>query len=90
MTWWRSRSARGISPPVLLRSPIVEADYRLDPPGAMPRADDAERLLPTALPRRPRRRTPHDARPDASRQELLAGLRTVSTATLASLLASAA
>ena len=26
-----------------LRSPIVEADYRLDPPGAMPRADDAER-----------------------------------------------
>ena len=26
-----------------LRSPIVEADYRLEPPGAMPRADDAER-----------------------------------------------
>ena len=27
-----------------LRSPIVEADYRLDPPGAMPQADDAVRL----------------------------------------------
>jgi 2-keto-4-pentenoate hydratase/2-oxohepta-3-ene-1,7-dioic acid hydratase in catechol pathway/regulator of RNase E activity RraA len=26
-----------------LRSPIVEADYRLEPPGAMPRADDATR-----------------------------------------------
>jgi regulator of RNase E activity RraA/2-keto-4-pentenoate hydratase/2-oxohepta-3-ene-1,7-dioic acid hydratase in catechol pathway len=26
-----------------LRSPIVEADYRLEPPGAMPRATDAER-----------------------------------------------
>ena len=26
-----------------LRSPITEADYRLDPLGAMPRADDAER-----------------------------------------------
>jgi regulator of RNase E activity RraA/2-keto-4-pentenoate hydratase/2-oxohepta-3-ene-1,7-dioic acid hydratase in catechol pathway len=26
-----------------LRSPVVEADYRLDPPGAMPRATDAER-----------------------------------------------
>ena len=26
-----------------LRSPIVEADYPLEPPGAMPRADDAER-----------------------------------------------
>ena len=26
-----------------LRSPITEADYRLDPPGAMPRADDAAR-----------------------------------------------
>jgi regulator of RNase E activity RraA/2-keto-4-pentenoate hydratase/2-oxohepta-3-ene-1,7-dioic acid hydratase in catechol pathway len=26
-----------------LRSPIVEADYRLEPPGALPRAGDAER-----------------------------------------------
>ncbi|HJY66637.1 MAG TPA: fumarylacetoacetate hydrolase family protein, partial [Streptosporangiaceae bacterium] len=26
-----------------LRSPIVEADYRLEPPGAMPRISDAER-----------------------------------------------
>ena len=37
-----------------LRSPITEADYRLDPPGAMPRADDAARsaaLAPRAAPR---------------------------------------
>ncbi len=59
-----------------LRSPIVEADYRLDPPGAMPRADDAERAAAygaaRALPERP--------------AEILAGLREVSTATLAALL----
>jgi 2-keto-4-pentenoate hydratase/2-oxohepta-3-ene-1,7-dioic acid hydratase in catechol pathway/regulator of RNase E activity RraA len=32
-----------------LRSPIVEADYRLDPPGAMPKATDAERAAAYGL-----------------------------------------
>ena len=60
-----------------LRSPVVEADYRLDPPGAMPRADDAER------------RAAYGARhpaPDNRPAEVLEGLRQVSTATLAALL----
>jgi 2-keto-4-pentenoate hydratase/2-oxohepta-3-ene-1,7-dioic acid hydratase in catechol pathway/regulator of RNase E activity RraA len=59
-----------------LRSPIVEADYRLEPPGAMPRAGDAERAAAygaaRGVPERP--------------AEVLAGLREVSTATLAALL----
>jgi len=58
----------------LLRSPIVEAEYRLDPPGAMPRADDAVRAAAYG---------PRGAPPDQA-QDLLAGLRGVSTATLAS------
>ena len=62
-----------------LRSPIVEADYRLDPPGAMPRADDAERTAAYGA----ARSAHHDAPPRAEAAELLAGLRTVSTATLA-------
>ena len=36
-----------------LRSPIVEADYRLDPPGAMPRASDAERAAAYGAPHQP-------------------------------------
>jgi regulator of RNase E activity RraA/2-keto-4-pentenoate hydratase/2-oxohepta-3-ene-1,7-dioic acid hydratase in catechol pathway len=61
-----------------LRSPIVEADYPLEPPGAMPRADDAERSAAYGAAR---------GAPAAPRQaEVLAGLRTVSTATLAALL----
>jgi len=69
-----------------LRSPIVEADYRLDPPGAMPRADGAERAAAygaarTAADGAARRVPPRD-----QAAELLAGLRTVSTATLAALL----
>jgi regulator of RNase E activity RraA/2-keto-4-pentenoate hydratase/2-oxohepta-3-ene-1,7-dioic acid hydratase in catechol pathway len=56
-----------------LRSPIVAADYRLDPPGAMPRADDAERVAAYGA--------AHQA--PAPHQEILAGLREVSTATLA-------
>jgi len=60
----------------MLRSPIVEADYPLDPPGAMPQAGDAVRVAaygPRGVPgERPR--------------DILAGLREVSTATLASLL----
>jgi len=81
-----------------LRSPIVEADYRLDPPGAMPRADDAERSAAYGAARgavygaarsaaygaahEPARTAP----PRDQAAELLAGLRTVSTATLAALL----
>jgi regulator of RNase E activity RraA len=59
-----------------LRSPIVEADYRLDPPGAMPLAADAVRAA--AYGRR--------GAPPESPRDILAGLREVSTATLASLL----
>jgi regulator of RNase E activity RraA/2-keto-4-pentenoate hydratase/2-oxohepta-3-ene-1,7-dioic acid hydratase in catechol pathway len=82
-----------------LRSPIVEADYRLGPPGAMPRADDAERAAAYGA----ARSAPHEAARSAAygaassaaygaargapprdqAAELLAGLRTVSTATLA-------
>jgi 2-keto-4-pentenoate hydratase/2-oxohepta-3-ene-1,7-dioic acid hydratase in catechol pathway/regulator of RNase E activity RraA len=59
-----------------LRSPIVEADYPLAPPGAMPRADDAARAAA------------YGARgaPEGGQADILAGLRQVSTATLASLL----
>ena len=59
-----------------LRSPIVEADYRLDLPGAMPRADAASRAAAYGI-----RGEPKD-RPRA----VLAGLCEVSTATLAALL----
>src|SRR5215467_4123128 len=58
----------------ILRSPIVEADYRLDPPGAMPQAGDAVRAAAYGRP----------GVPQARAQDLLAGLREVSTATLAS------
>jgi regulator of RNase E activity RraA/2-keto-4-pentenoate hydratase/2-oxohepta-3-ene-1,7-dioic acid hydratase in catechol pathway len=57
-----------------LRSPIVEADYPLEPPGAMPRADDAERAAAYGAAHRP------PARPTG----ILDALREVSTATLAS------
>jgi 2-keto-4-pentenoate hydratase/2-oxohepta-3-ene-1,7-dioic acid hydratase in catechol pathway/regulator of RNase E activity RraA len=58
-----------------LRSPVVAADYRLEPPGAMPRADDAERSAAYGAARGvpPRNHQAAD----------LAGLREVSTATLA-------
>ena len=59
-----------------LRSPIVEADYRLDPPGAMPRATDAERAAAYGA-------THHPPVPD---QEVLNDLREVSTATLSAVL----
>jgi 2-keto-4-pentenoate hydratase/2-oxohepta-3-ene-1,7-dioic acid hydratase in catechol pathway/regulator of RNase E activity RraA len=58
-----------------LRSPVIEADYPLQPPGAMPRADDAARDAAYG-----HRKRPED---DA---EIIVGLRQVSTATLASLL----
>ena len=61
-----------------LRSPIVEADYRLEPPGAMPRADDAERAAAYGA--------AHGPPPRDQQAEVLAGLREVSTATLAALL----
>jgi 5-oxopent-3-ene-1,2,5-tricarboxylate decarboxylase / 2-hydroxyhepta-2,4-diene-1,7-dioate isomerase len=62
-----------------LRSPITEANYRLDfsgPPGAMPRADDAAREAAYGAQPGPR------DWPEA----ILQGLRDVSTATLAALL----
>jgi regulator of RNase E activity RraA/2-keto-4-pentenoate hydratase/2-oxohepta-3-ene-1,7-dioic acid hydratase in catechol pathway len=67
-----------------LRSPIVEADYRLEPPGAMPRADAAERRAAYGA----ARGGAHGARrqPPEVTGEILADLRQVSTATLASLL----
>jgi regulator of RNase E activity RraA/2-keto-4-pentenoate hydratase/2-oxohepta-3-ene-1,7-dioic acid hydratase in catechol pathway len=58
----------------ILRSQIVEADYRLDPPGAMPRAGDALRAAAYGSRGAPQERA----------RDLLAGLREVSTATLAS------
>jgi regulator of RNase E activity RraA/2-keto-4-pentenoate hydratase/2-oxohepta-3-ene-1,7-dioic acid hydratase in catechol pathway len=59
-----------------LRSPIAEADYRLDAPGAMPRADAAAREAAYGAGHH------HESASHAT----LAGLREVSTATLASLL----
>ena len=73
-----------------LRSPVTEADYRLDfsgLPSAMPRADDAARSAALG--------TARSAKDSAARgaaagslpsQAILAGLREVSTATLAALL----
>jgi 5-oxopent-3-ene-1,2,5-tricarboxylate decarboxylase / 2-hydroxyhepta-2,4-diene-1,7-dioate isomerase len=58
-----------------LRSVIVEADYPLDPPGAMPRADDAERAAAYGA--------AHTTPTNAHNPEILEGLREVSTATLA-------
>jgi regulator of RNase E activity RraA/2-keto-4-pentenoate hydratase/2-oxohepta-3-ene-1,7-dioic acid hydratase in catechol pathway len=56
-----------------LRSPIVEADYRLEPPGAMPRAGDAERAAAYGA----------SHQPPSPPQEILNDLREVATATLA-------
>jgi 2-keto-4-pentenoate hydratase/2-oxohepta-3-ene-1,7-dioic acid hydratase in catechol pathway/regulator of RNase E activity RraA len=64
-----------------LRSPVVEADYRLEPPGAMPRAGSSERSAAFGARRRPRPDQPCEVT-----KETLAGLREVSTATLAALL----
>ena len=74
-----------------LRSPITKADYRLGPPGAMPRADDAARSAASGAARGAASGAargaafgaatdPHN-RPDA----ILRGLHEVSTATLAAL-----
>jgi regulator of RNase E activity RraA/2-keto-4-pentenoate hydratase/2-oxohepta-3-ene-1,7-dioic acid hydratase in catechol pathway len=68
-----------------LRSPIVEADYRLDPPGAMPRATDAERKAAYGPARSAIGSSAHPA-PDDSPAEILDGLREVATATLAAVL----
>jgi 5-oxopent-3-ene-1,2,5-tricarboxylate decarboxylase / 2-hydroxyhepta-2,4-diene-1,7-dioate isomerase len=73
----------------ILRSPITEADYRLGPPGAMPRATDAERAAAYGAAGPLGAAAPADGPaegPDGKPQDLLDGLRTVSTATLASLL----
>ena len=69
-----------------LRSPIAAADYRLDPPGAMPRASDAERADAYGAARGTACGTGDGVPADGKPQDLLAGLREVSTATLASLL----
>jgi regulator of RNase E activity RraA/2-keto-4-pentenoate hydratase/2-oxohepta-3-ene-1,7-dioic acid hydratase in catechol pathway len=68
-----------------LRSPIVEADYRLEPPGAMPRAEDAERSAAYGA-RGVAGNPDNQDSPDSQSRTVLAGLRQVSTATLASLL----
>ena len=57
-----------------LRSPIVQADYRLAPPGAMPRATDADRAAA------------YGAAHPATEHDLRDGLREVATATLAAVL----
>jgi len=57
-----------------LRSPIIEAGYRLEPPGAMPRATDAERSAAYGAARQP------------ANTEILDGLQEVATATLAAVL----
>jgi regulator of RNase E activity RraA/2-keto-4-pentenoate hydratase/2-oxohepta-3-ene-1,7-dioic acid hydratase in catechol pathway len=67
-----------------LRSPIVEADYRLDPPGAMPRAGDAERSAAYGAARGAAHGATHQ--PPVRQQEILAQLSEVSTATLAAVL----
>jgi regulator of RNase E activity RraA/2-keto-4-pentenoate hydratase/2-oxohepta-3-ene-1,7-dioic acid hydratase in catechol pathway len=59
-----------------LRSPIVEADYRLEPPGAMPRATDAERAAAYGAARQPA----------TAENDLRNGLAEVATATLAAVL----
>ena len=64
----------------LLRSPIVEADYRLEPPGAMPRVDDEQRSAAYGG-----RRSPQEQAHEVTKATL-DGLREVSTATLAALL----
>jgi 5-oxopent-3-ene-1,2,5-tricarboxylate decarboxylase / 2-hydroxyhepta-2,4-diene-1,7-dioate isomerase len=78
-----------------LRSPITEADYRLDfsgSPSAMPRADDAARSAALGTARSAKDSSAKDstARGTAAgslpSQATLAGLREVSTATLAALL----
>ena len=68
-----------------LRSPVVEAGYRLDPPGAMPRADDAERRAAYGPARSAIGSSAHPA-PDNSPAEVLEGLREVATATLSAVL----
>ena len=59
-----------------LRSPIVEADYRLEPPGAMPRISDAERAAAYGAAHQP----------TALQLEILKSLCEVATATLAAVL----
>jgi regulator of RNase E activity RraA/2-keto-4-pentenoate hydratase/2-oxohepta-3-ene-1,7-dioic acid hydratase in catechol pathway len=78
-----------------LRSPITEADYRLDPPGAMPRADAAERSAAFGAARGAAFGAARGAAFGAAggtaagsrpSDQTLAGLREVCTATLAALL----
>ena len=65
-----------------LRSPIAEADYRLEPPGAMPRADEAERAMAYGAARSAASGAARGPAAPAG-HEVLDGLREVSTATLA-------
>jgi regulator of RNase E activity RraA/2-keto-4-pentenoate hydratase/2-oxohepta-3-ene-1,7-dioic acid hydratase in catechol pathway len=65
-----------------LRSPIVEADYRLEPPGAMPRATDAERSAAYGAARGAAYGAAHQGPPQRP-PEILNELREVATATLA-------
>jgi 2-keto-4-pentenoate hydratase/2-oxohepta-3-ene-1,7-dioic acid hydratase in catechol pathway/regulator of RNase E activity RraA len=65
-----------------LRSPIGEATYRLAEPGAMPRADDAQRAAAHAS--RAQAATSGAGEPGPSWDEVIAAVGAVSTATLAS------
>jgi 2-keto-4-pentenoate hydratase/2-oxohepta-3-ene-1,7-dioic acid hydratase in catechol pathway/regulator of RNase E activity RraA len=74
-----------------LRSPIAEAPYALNEPGAMPRADDAQRAAAYGAPRaradgRPGAADGRGGGPaqDASWADVLAAVGSVATATLAS------
>ncbi len=62
-----------------LASPVTEAEYQLTAPGALPRADDTQRAAAHG-------NNPHDAERSRgnSPRDLLAAIRAVSTATLAS------
>jgi len=62
-----------------LHTLIVEADYRLDPPGAMPRSDDEQRAAAYGM-----RPVADDSAASQARDLVLSALRQVSTATLAS------
>ena len=67
-----------------LRSPIIEANYRLEPPGAMPRATDAERAAAYGPARSAKNSSAHQPAARTG-HEILDGLRKVATATLAAL-----
>jgi 2-keto-4-pentenoate hydratase/2-oxohepta-3-ene-1,7-dioic acid hydratase in catechol pathway/regulator of RNase E activity RraA len=67
-----------------LRSPIGEAAYRLAEPGAMPRADEAQRALAYGTRKAPGAGEGHAGEPAPGWDEVIAAVGAVATATLAS------